>query len=69
MPYFIGAMFGLAAATVIANFIGIVMCFKASLLLGLASLVLEGTGLIEFTINLFGYNIAAEIARALQLAI
>ncbi len=53
---------------VLSSIAGIVMCFKASVVLGIISLLVQGSGLLEFWGNLLGgYDIAQHLARALGL--
>ena len=45
---------------------GTVMCFKASIILGVGSLFLQGAGLLEFWVNAIGgYDIAQHLAHSL----
>ena len=50
------------------SFMGIVMCFQANVLLGVASLPLQGSGFLEWVVfKVGGYDIALHVARAVGL--
>lgn len=51
----------------VLNIIGIVQCFHAHVFLGVGSLVIQGSGIVECVGNWFGYDIAQHLAGAIGL--
>ena len=64
----ISAILAFLAFAIFANIYGIVMCFKASVVLGVGTIFAEGSGFLEAMVWwIGGYNIAEHEARALNL--
>lgn len=55
-------------AAIYGTVVGWVMCFHASIILGIISLFVQGSGLLEWCIyEISGYDIASHLAQALGL--
>ena len=62
------AGFALIGTILWGTFMGVVMCFQANVLLGFASLPLQGSGFLEWVVfKVGGYDIALHVARAVGL--
>lgn len=68
IKFAISAYFAAIALGIALNVHGIVLCFKASVVLGVLSLFVQGSGAVESLVYWGGYDIAAHLAQALGLA-